>query len=158
MEKAEDVGLQQRYNNDEEFSIHVRMITLAFVSVVDVVNAFNDLSDEIENQHNNDMDDLLNYFEDTYIGRLYRDGRREAPIFAFKVWKMYGRTRDELPRTNNHIKGWHRGFQFHINACHPNFWKFLHVVKREGKFNARFYRPISWMEPTSSPTEKVRRL
>ena len=130
--KIQDVGLQQRYNNDEEFSIHVRMIMrLAFVPVADVVNAFNDLSDEIENQHNNDMDVLLNYFEDTYIGRLHRNGRRAAPIFAFEVWNMYGRTRDELSRTNNHIEGWHRGYQYHINACHPNFWKFLHVMKRE---------------------------
>ena len=98
--KVQNVGLQQRYQNDDEFSIHVRMLmSLAFVPVTEVENAFGDLSDKIQNQYNNDMDDLLNYFEDTYIGRLHRNGRRGAPIFAFEIWNMYGRTRDELPRT-----------------------------------------------------------
>ena len=23
------------------------------------------------------------------------------------------------------------GVQFHVNACHPNFWKFLNVIKNE---------------------------
>ena len=95
--KRQDVGLQQRYNDDEEFSIHVRMImSLAFVTVADVVNAFNDLTDEIEMQYNTDMDDLLNYFEDTYMGRLHRNGRQAAPSFTLEIWNMY---MDE-PKTN----------------------------------------------------------
>ena len=32
---------------------------------------------------------------------------------------MFNRTDDELPRTNNSVEGWHRGFQGHISACHP---------------------------------------
>ena len=77
------------------------------------------------------MDGVLNYFEDTYIGRLRRNGRRGDPTFARDVWNMYTRTQNELPRTNNNVEGWHRGIQFHINACHPNIWKFLDVIKRE---------------------------
>ena len=76
------------------------------------------------------MDGLLDYLEDTYIGRL-RNGRRRAPIFALELWNMYERTVDGLARTNNNVEGWHRGIQFPINACHPNFWKFLDVLKRE---------------------------
>ena len=71
------------------------------------------------------------YFEDTYIGRLRRNGHRGDPTFDHDVWNMYMRTRDELSRTNNNVEGWHRGVQFHINACHPNFWKFLDVIKSE---------------------------
>ena len=91
-------------------------MALAFVPLVDVETAFDDLSTEIRTNFNNDMDELLNYFEDTYIGRLRRNGHRGDPTFAHDVWNMYMRTRDELPRTNNNVEGWHRGVQFHINA------------------------------------------
>ena len=36
-----------------------------------------------------------------------------------------------LPRTNNNVEGWHNGLQANINACHPNLWKFLDVLKQE---------------------------
>ena len=44
---------------------------------------------------------------------------------------MFHRTDDELPRTNNAVEGWHRGFQAHVSACHPVFWKFLEVLQKE---------------------------
>ena len=61
---------------------------MAFLPVADVVNAFNDFTEEIEMQYNNDMDDLLNYFEDTYMGRLHQNERRAAPIFALEIWNL----------------------------------------------------------------------
>lgn len=36
-----------------------------------------------------------------------------------------------LPKTNNSIEGWHRGFQYQISAEHPNIWKFVSAIKRE---------------------------
>lgn len=129
--KVQSAGLQQRYQDDAEFSIFVRMImALAFIPLPDLDTAFDDLFNEIRNNFNNDMDDVLNYFEDTYMGRPRRNGR-DPPMFAHEMWNMYGRTRNHLPRTNNNVEGWHRGLQFHINACHPNIWKFLNVIKRE---------------------------
>ena len=129
--RVQGAGLQQRYQDDDEFSLFVRMImALAFVPVVDLETAFDDLFIEIRNNFNNDMDDVLNYFEDTYIGRQRRNGR-DNPMFAQELWNMYNRTRYHLPRTNNNVEGWHRGLQFHINACHPNIWKFLNVLKKE---------------------------
>ena len=44
---------------------------------------------------------------------------------------MYHRTDDELPRINNCVEGWHRGFQSQVSACHPTFWKFLNLLKKE---------------------------
>ena len=38
---------------------------------------------------------------------------------------------DDLPRTNNAVKGWHRSFQANVGAYHPNFWKFIDILKRE---------------------------
>ena len=130
--RVQRAGLQQRYQNDDEFSLHVRMImALAFVPIADLENAYDALFLEIRNNFNNDMDDILNYFEDTYIGRPRRNGNRDNPMFSQEMWNMYNRTRFHLPRTNNNVEGWHRGLQFHINACHPNIWKFLNVIKKE---------------------------
>ena len=44
---------------------------------------------------------------------------------------MFYHTDDELPRTSNAVDGWHRGFQTHVSACHPVFWKFLEVLQKE---------------------------
>ena len=38
---------------------------------------------------------------------------------------------DDLPRTNNAVEGWHRSFQANVGAYHPNFWRFIDILKRE---------------------------
>ena len=129
--KVRNSGLQRRYQDEDDFSLYVLMImALAFVPETDLETAFDALFNDIRIQYNNDMDVVLNYFEDNYMGRLRRNGRRDNPLFVPSLWNMYGRTRDELPRTNNNVEAWHRGMQSHINACHPNFWKFLNVLKK----------------------------
>ena len=44
---------------------------------------------------------------------------------------MYDQTIGDLPRTNNAVEGWHRRFQANVGAYHPNFWKFIDILKRE---------------------------
>ena len=75
-------------------------MAFAFIPLPDLERAFDDLFNEIRNNFNNDMDDVLNYFEDTYIGRARRNGR-DNPMFAKELWNMYSRTRNHLPRTNS---------------------------------------------------------
>ena len=59
-------ALQAHYVNDDEFSIHLRMIAaLAFVPPFDVEDAFEELALEIRNRFNIEADDVLDYFEDT---------------------------------------------------------------------------------------------
>ena len=106
-------------------------MALAFVPLADIDTAFDDLFTEIRNNFDNDMDEIFDYFEDTYIGRIRRNGRRDNPMFPKEMWNMYNRCRNNLPRTNNNVEGWHNGVQKHVNACHPNFWKFLDVLKKE---------------------------
>ena len=62
---VQELGLQGRYN-DDEFAMYVRMVmALAFVPLPDLENTFDDLCTDFRNQFNNDMDGLLDYFEDT---------------------------------------------------------------------------------------------
>ena len=54
-----------------------------------------------------------------------------TPCFPYSYGIMFHRTHAEMPRTNNHIEGWHRRFQGNMSFSHPTFWKFLDVLKKE---------------------------
>lgn len=132
----QSLGLQPQYNADEDFALHLRMIcALAFIPPNSVIDAFVEVCQCIRNNFNDIADDLIQYFEDTYIGRFRQNAPRRNPIFNIGLWNMYHRTDQELPRTNNSVEGWHRSFQGHLSACHPNFWRFLKVLKQEEVFN-----------------------
>ena len=131
--KIQDSGLDQLYINDGEFAILMRSISaLAFVDEPDVPQAFYDLEAEIRNNYNhNGIDVVLDYFEDTYIGRQRRGRARAAPMFPIPIWNMFRRTDEDLPRTNNHIEGWHNRFSLNVDGAHPTLWKFIESLKRE---------------------------
>ena len=120
------------YNQEEKFALHIRMlVALAFLPGGHVIEGFEELVDTIRILYDDVADDLLQYFEDTYIGKYRRNAPRRPPLFAINLWNMFNRTDDELPRTNNIVEGWHRSFQGHVSACHPVFWKFLSVLQKE---------------------------
>ena len=59
----------------------------------------------------------------------------EQPLFDLALWNMYDQTIEDLLRTNNAVEGWHRRFQANVGAYHPNFWKFIDILKREQSLN-----------------------
>ena len=71
-------------------------------------------------------------------------------MFAIGVWNMFRRTDDELPRTNNSVEGWHRSFQCSLSACHPTFWKFLDLLKKEEGL-IRVKKPWGTYSTTTAP-------
>jgi len=99
-------GLQEGYMDDAEFALHMRMIAaLAFVPPQDVIASFYLLCDQIRMAYEDDADQVLDYFEDNYIGIFRRNASRRAPTFPIETWNMFHRTHQEIPRTNNHIEG-----------------------------------------------------
>ena len=129
---TQHLGLSQRYNQEEEFALHIRMLpALVFLPAGDVIEGFEELVETITILYDDVADDLLQYVKDTYIGRYSRNAPRRPPPFAINLWNMFNRTDDELPHTNNISEGWHRSFQGHVSACHPVFWKFLSVLQKE---------------------------
>ena len=69
--RIQQSGLQERYINDPEFALHLRMISaLAFLPPNDVQNSFDQLAALICNQYGNGADGVLGYFEDHYVGRF----------------------------------------------------------------------------------------
>ena len=134
--KIQAVGLQDRYLNEPELSLHLRMVlALAFVPPVDVVESFERLHDLLREAYGDNLDEVLEYFENTYIGRFRRNAPRANPIFSIAMWNMFHRTHQEMPRTNNNIEGWHRRFQGLCMGHHLTFWKFLSTLKKEESVN-----------------------
>ena len=118
--RIQQAGLQERYTNEEDFANVLCMIpAIAFVPPGNVVTYFEELADHLRNAFNADCDDLLDYFEDSYIGRFRRNAPWRAPLFSINLWNMFHRTFDELPRTTNCIEGWHRSLQATVAACQP---------------------------------------
>ena len=129
--KVQHHGLQVAYQNNCDLSLSIRMLAaLAFVPVNDIVHAFEELSDIMPE----DARPIVDYFEDTYIGRVQRRGRR-LPLFPHAMWNVKERVDHGLPRTNNHLEGWHRHMASNVGAYHPNFWRFLKVLQREQALN-----------------------
>jgi hypothetical protein len=54
---------------------------------------------------------LIDYFENTWIGRPMgrRKGRRLTK-YSINLWNCYESANTLLPRTNNAVEGWHKGF------------------------------------------------
>ena len=120
--KVQHFGLQQSYNEDQEFALRTRMLcAVAFVPPDNVIAGFEELSDLIRNTYQGEMDDLLDYFQENCIGQYRRNTERRRSLFALNLWNMFHRTFDDFPRTNNHVEGWHRRFQAQVSSCHPVF-------------------------------------
>ncbi|XP_028966695.1 uncharacterized protein LOC108863936 [Galendromus occidentalis] len=91
-------GLLSRHNNDAEFHCNSKMIvSLAFVPIDSIGEAFEALSDFLPE----DLHPILEWFEDSYIGRRDRRGRRRAPRFPPPMWNKYELTLTGGPRTNS---------------------------------------------------------
>jgi len=85
--KVQEFHLATAYRSDEDLRMRVKMIlALSFVPVQDVPEAFEDLVDGCTEN----LTPLINYWEDTYIGRQRR-GRRSNPRFNLQLWNVRDR-------------------------------------------------------------------
>ena len=132
--------------------MHVKqLISLAFIPTVDVVTSFEDLLDSTFFSDNEAiLRELINYFEDNWIGRPARRGGRSKPLFEHALWNCHAAIIDDLPRTNNAVEGWHRGFSELIGANHPTIWKFIDALKMEQNMNeAKIEQYIAGQQPNA---------
>lgn len=98
---------QSQYSNILLFILQMRMFpSLAFLPTAEIPEAFQDLLEVIPVE----AVPVANYFEDTYVGRPRRNGLCSA-LFPPEVWSVRESTLEDMPRTNNSVEAWHRGFQ-----------------------------------------------
>lgn len=132
--KVQEFGLKRRYDTDSAFALKLRLLcALAFIPVEEAVMVFEELIDAkiIPEEAN----EVVDYFEDTWIGRPDRRNGRRPPLFSIEMWNCYSRVIDNLPKTNNNIEGWHRSFAQLINCNHPNIWNFIEALQKEQSRN-----------------------
>lgn len=96
------VGLQSEYSNNTKFAHNIKMLmALSFVLPDDVIRAFEELvqidfwRDSEKNAFNLEKQNLLAYFENTYIGSFGRFTQsRKKPLFGIELWNMYHCTKN----------------------------------------------------------------
>ena len=75
----------------------MRMLSaVAFIPVTEVVAAFEKLCDS--GMYPAEAQSVLDYFEDTWIGRPQRRNRRRAPLFQHSLWNCYESVAAGLPK------------------------------------------------------------
>ena len=116
------------------------LVASAFVPEPDVINAFEAVFEDFPL----DAQAVIDYSEDTYIGGLRPGGHRRIQLFELGLWNMYNQTLNDLSRTNNAVEGWHHSFQANVGTCHPNFWKFIDILKREQNLTQVNIALLSW--------------
>lgn len=126
-------GLKYRYETDPNFALNMRSLAaIAFVPTEIVTEVFEHLCQQ--GVFPPESQPVVDYFEDTWIGRPAR-GHRRPPKYAHEIWNVHQLVLEGLPRTNNSVEGWHRGFEQQVDACHPNIWRFIDCVKKEQSMN-----------------------
>lgn len=58
---------------------------------------------------------VLDFIEDTWIGRPHRRGRRTF-WFPLKKWNCYHAALETMPKTNISVGGWHTDFEPTLDA------------------------------------------
>ena len=121
MEESARISLVKVYKDSEDFRKYVKtLLSLSFFPIKDVYEGF----DLIIENCPKEMDPLISYWEDTYIGRIRRN-RRTTPIFDIQIWNNFSRVNNSLPRMNNSVEAWHNAFQHSINCKHPSVYKLI---------------------------------
>ncbi|XP_050517464.1 uncharacterized protein LOC126892075 [Diabrotica virgifera virgifera] len=135
-----ECGLMGRYNNDADFALHARMITsLAFIPVHDLDNAIEELSHSLPPE----LEPLLQWFEDTYVGRPNRRGNGRRPaIFGPELWSVHNRVLSDTDRTNNHAEAAHRRLQIELSMNHPSIWKLIDGLKTVQRGRDMFFEQL----------------
>jgi len=109
---------------------------LAFIPEADVIKCYNALLATSYYTDNEDLlAPLLDYFENTWVGKLDRRGKRKPPKYAITLWNCFSRVIQDLATTNNAIEGWHNCFTSLINGMHPSIWRFIDALKKEESIN-----------------------
>ena len=153
--KLQDLGMAARYNTDPEFALKVKVIlALAFVPVPDVVDHFETL---IATPEYGDLDQLILYFEDNFIGRQ-RGHLRVDPRFSIELWNQHDRVPNQLPRSNNAVEGWHSAFNNNVDIAHPTVQNLTKKLQTEQHSMLIFRRQMNMRLPAPRKKRKYQQI
>ena len=125
-----NLGLKNLYETDVEFNTLVKSLPcLAFVSLVEVEERFNELAALFPDEENVQL--LLFYFESTYIihrgvGGLVREAR-----FPPEDWNFFLSAGQCLPKTTNCVEGFHNALKSMFLCQHTTIWTLFVGLRRD---------------------------
>lgn len=131
LRQVNNMNLKSRYNRDDEFALHIKMmIALAFIPPAFVIKAFELVISVEFFLKNEELGPLVEYFRETWIGIERRNGQTSAR-FSIASWNCYYEVVNDEPRTNNCMEGWHNSFHQRVGRCNEQLGKFINVLKVE---------------------------
>ena len=100
------------------------------------------------------MDELVSYFEHTYIRGRRQRGRGEnygPPRFSIDIWNQRNAAADGIARTTNSVEGWHYSLQALFQCTHPTMWKFIAGLQSDCALQkATFLQGVTGVEQPAS--------
>ena len=109
--KLGEKGALVDYNENRNFQkLTGLMYSLAFVPIHEIVPLWGQIVEpemyKMQDEITEEMDDYLDYFNDTFIGKVLRNGRRGNPRFQYTLWNKHQDILDGVPITNNKVEAW----------------------------------------------------
>ena len=131
--KVNELGMKTDYESDDALRGGVRCLSaLAHVPVDDVAESFDVLTESMPEHEK--MNELLSYFEHTYIRGRRLHGRRNnygSAMFPIPIWNQYESAGDGIARTTNIVEGWHHGIQSLFMCSHPTMWLLVEGLEKD---------------------------
>ena len=131
-----ELGLKREFETNKDFNMSVKSLAaLTFVPEEDILEVFQELANYISDTFPElqRCDDLLSYFETTYIqGRDRGQGRGRNPArFPPQLWTHVQNIEQNVPRTTNAVEGYHNGLNSLFLSQHPSIWKLISGLERD---------------------------
>ncbi|CAF2887331.1 unnamed protein product [Rotaria sp. Silwood2] len=147
-------GFKQTYETDVAFADNVhKILALAFIEPTMVIDGFELLCSKLDD----DYQQILDYIEDNYIGRI-RGRTRRQPSYPIEFWNMVARVKLDTHRTNNHVEGWHRKLNCAFQCCHPTLWTFLDkLIREENNVHVDIINAMTGRQPPAGKHEQFNR-
>ncbi len=127
-------SLQIWYREGDNAFLIKQIEALAFAPPQDVCSLFDDFVQSLDTETDEILSNFLVYFETTWLGVIQR-GRRRRPIFDIDMWSVNSRVKNNLPRTNNSVEGWHHAFNKRVSVRHPTLSKLIRKLRKEQASN-----------------------
>ncbi|XP_050706630.1 uncharacterized protein LOC126992005 [Eriocheir sinensis] len=128
--KVNELGLKVRYETDRDFAMTVKSLpALAFVPIDEVPEVFEELGAAFPDEA--ECNDLIAYFESTYVRGPRVGGRARNPRFEPQLWNHYEDAQICAPKTTNCTEGFHNSLKSLFMCSHPTMWSFMNGIRKD---------------------------
>jgi hypothetical protein len=133
------LGFKTNYDTDSDFAAAIKLLpAIAFVPSGDVITTFELIQDR--DLIPDKALPILNYFEDTWIGRPGRRGRAQ-PMFSHNWWNCYEPVKAGFGITNNRAEAFFRQLT-HDVTYKKDLWGFLDALHRNYSKQKMIYEQL----------------